>query len=147
MARKKVASLKKRLKSKPMAYVDKKGNVRHFSSGRKSSLLQRNVVSKALLKLRKAKGKKGILLFVKGKSVFQTARKLRRKRRKSRTKRKVRRKSRAKRKVRRKSRAKRKTRKTRKSARKGKRKAKRKVRRARKSKKRKSKRSRRSRRR
>ena len=136
MARKKVASLKKRLKSKPMAYVDKKGNVRHFSSGRKSSLLQRNVVSKALLKLRKAKGKKGILLFVKGKSVFQTARKLRRKRRKSRTKRKVRRKSRAKRK----------TRKTRKSARKGKRKAKRKVRRARKSKKRKSKRSRRSRR-
>jgi hypothetical protein len=88
--RKKVASItKKRLKTKPLAYVDKKGNVRHFRRGQKKkshSILQKKVVSAALLKKRKAKGKKGILLFVKGKSVFSVARKLRRGKRKKRRK-------------------------------------------------------------
>lgn len=76
MARKKkVATLKKRLKSKPFAYVDKKGNVRHFSRGKKSSVLQKKVVGKDLLKKRRAKGKKGILLYVKGKNVMSVPRK------------------------------------------------------------------------
>lgn len=94
MARKKVAKItKKRLKSKPLAFVDKTGNVRHFARGKKSTILEKSVVSKDLLKKRKAKGKKGILLFVKGQGVFSVARKLRRgkgKKSRSRTARKAR---------------------------------------------------------
>jgi hypothetical protein len=95
MARKtKVASLKKRLKSKPFAYVDKKGNVRHFSRGKKSSILQKKVVTAAILKKRRAKGKKGILLYVKGKNVMSVPRKAkgrRKKRKKAKKRRGIRR--------------------------------------------------------
>lgn len=89
---KKVASLKKRDKKKPMAFVDKQGNVKHFSRGKKATILEKKVVSKELLKKRKAKGKKGILLYVKGKAVYQTARKLRgrKKSRKARRRRSIR---------------------------------------------------------
>lgn len=102
--RKKVASLtKKRLKSKPLAFVDKKGNVKHFARGKKSSILEKNVVSKDLLKKRKAKGKKGILLFVKGKSVYSVPRKHRGRKRRKKGRRKARRRARV-RKLRRKRR-------------------------------------------
>jgi hypothetical protein len=95
MARKtKVATLKKRLKSKPFAYVDKKGNVRHFARGKRSSQLQKKVVGAAILKKRRAKGKKGILLYVKGKNVMSVPRKAggkRKKRKKAKKRRGVRR--------------------------------------------------------
>ena len=92
MARRtKVASLKKRRKSRPLAVVDKKGNVKDFGPGKKSKILQKNVVSKALLKKRKKKGKKGgILLFVKGKSVYSVPRKSGGKRKRKRKSRKAR---------------------------------------------------------
>jgi hypothetical protein len=98
-----VATLKKkRAKNKPFAYVDKQGNVRHATRAqfrkkrnkKNHTILQRKVVSQALLKKRKAKGKKGIILFVRGKKVFSTPRKL--KGRKKRKRRKLKRRRKAK---------------------------------------------------
>jgi hypothetical protein len=72
MAKKtKVATLKKRDKKKPLSYVDKQGNVRHFRRGQKKrshAILQKAVVGKDLLKARKALK---IILYVKGKSVMK----------------------------------------------------------------------------
>jgi len=75
-----VATLAKRVAGKPMAYVDKKGNVVHFApKGRKKrvakSILEKNVVGKDLLKQRKALK---IVLFIKGKKVYKAKNGLRR---------------------------------------------------------------------
>lgn len=67
MAKKVVTLKKKRTKSKPLCYVDSKGNVRHRKGGRskgKGSILVKKAVDSKLLKLRKA-GK--ICLYLKGK--------------------------------------------------------------------------------
>jgi len=66
-----VATLKKRDKKKPLSYVDRQGNVRHFRRGQKKrqhAILQKAVVGKDLLKARKALK---IVLFVKGKKVMK----------------------------------------------------------------------------
>jgi hypothetical protein len=66
-----VATLKKRDKKKPLSYVDRQGNVRHFRRGQKKrqhGVLQKAVVGKDLLKARKALK---IILFVKGKKVMK----------------------------------------------------------------------------
>jgi hypothetical protein len=72
MAKKtKVATLKKRDKKKPLSYVDRQGNVRHFRRGQKKrshAILQKGVVSKDLLKARKALK---IILYVKGRNVMK----------------------------------------------------------------------------
>lgn len=70
-----VATLKKRDKKRPMAFVDKRGNVRHFSPRRKSTILAKGVVSKELLKRRRGKWSKNkIILFVKGRKVMSAPR-------------------------------------------------------------------------
>ena len=66
-----VATLKKRDKKKPLSYVDKSGNVRHFRRGQKKrqhAILQKAVVGKDLLKQRKALK---IVLYVKGRKVMK----------------------------------------------------------------------------
>lgn len=78
-----VAHLEKRDKKRPMAYVDRKGNVVHFAprGGRRKvrkSILERGVVSKELLKARRDLK---ILLYVKGKKVFKVKNGLKRRRR------------------------------------------------------------------
>jgi len=92
MARKVVATLKKRDKRRPMAYVDKAGNVKHFSPKRKKkkfhTILAKKVVGKDVLKRRK---QAKTILFVKGKKVYETKSGLG-KRRKRRGRKKVRRK-------------------------------------------------------
>jgi len=102
-----VATLKKRDKKKPFAYVDKSGHVRHATRAQfikkrnksKHTILQRNVVSKALLKKRKAK--KPLLIFVRGKKVLTTPAKKRRKSKKARKRRTLKRRKRRKTKARR----------------------------------------------
>lgn len=73
-----VASLPKRDKKRPLAYVDKQGNVRHFRRGQKKgkhAVLAKKVVSKELLKRRRGKWSKNkIMLFVKGKKVMSVRR-------------------------------------------------------------------------
>jgi len=66
-----VATLKKRDKKRPLAYVDKKGSVRHFRRGqrkRQHAVLAKGIVSKDLLKQRRAMK---ILLYVRGKKVMK----------------------------------------------------------------------------
>jgi hypothetical protein len=70
-----VATLKKRDKKRPMAYVDKRGNVCHFAPRRKSTILQKGVVSKDLLKRRRGKWSPSkIFLYLKGKKVMMVKR-------------------------------------------------------------------------
>jgi len=66
-----VAHLDKRDKKKPLAYVDGRGNVRHFRRGQKKkqhSILAKHCVGKELLKARRDLK---IILFVKGKRVMK----------------------------------------------------------------------------
>lgn len=66
-----VATLAKRDKTRPLAYIDKQGNVRHFHRGQKKGshkILAKSVVSKDLLKQRKARK---VIFYVKGKKVMQ----------------------------------------------------------------------------
>jgi len=87
-----VATLKKRDKRRPMAYVDKTGNVKHFSPRRKKkrfhTILAKKVVGKEALKRRK---QAKTILYVKGKKVYETKSGLG-KRRKKRGRKKIRRK-------------------------------------------------------
>jgi len=81
-----VATLKKREKSLPLAYVDKQGNVRHFRRGQKKGkhkILAKKVLSKALLKERKDLKS---IFFVKGTKVFKAKSGLGKKRRKRKVK-------------------------------------------------------------
>lgn len=71
-AKRVVATLTKRDKKRPLAYVDRQGNVRHFRRGQKKAkhaVLAKKVVGKDLLSKRK---KMQIILYVKGKRVMQT---------------------------------------------------------------------------
>jgi len=66
-----VATLKKRDKKKPLAYVDRQGNVRHFRRGQKKrnhAILARKVVGKDLLKQRK---QLKVIFYIKGKKVMK----------------------------------------------------------------------------
>lgn len=75
MAKKTVATLARRDKKKPMAYVDRQGNVRHFAPRKKSTILQKKVVGKDLLARRRGKWSKNkVMLFVKGKKVMTAPR-------------------------------------------------------------------------
>ena len=75
MAKKTVATLTKRDKKRPMAYVDRHGNVRHFAPRHKSTILARGVVGKDLLKRRRGKWSRDkIILFVKGRKVMSAPR-------------------------------------------------------------------------
>lgn len=75
MAKKTVATLTRRDKKKPMAYVDRQGNVRHFAPRKKSTILQKKVVGKDLLARRRGKWSKNkIILFLKGKKVMSAPR-------------------------------------------------------------------------
>lgn len=67
-----VATLKRRDSKKPLAYVDRVGNVRHFRRGQRKAqhaILEKAVVSKDLLKQRKALK---VIFFVKGNRVMKT---------------------------------------------------------------------------
>ena len=91
-----VATLKRRDKKKPLAYVDKQGNVRHFRRGQKRrqhAILQKAVVGKNLLKQRKALK---VIFYVKGKKVMKTKSGLggRRRRKRGKTRRSTRRRTR-----------------------------------------------------
>lgn len=70
-----VATLTKRDKKKPMSYVDRQGNVRHFGRRQKPTILQKKVVGKDLLARRRGKWSKNkIMLFVKGRKVMSVKR-------------------------------------------------------------------------
>lgn len=79
-----VATLGKRDKKRPLAYIDRQGNARHFRRGQKKrqhAVLEKKCVSKELLKARKARK---IILYIKGKKVMKvksalSGRKIRRK--------------------------------------------------------------------
>lgn len=82
-SKKVVATLTKRDKKRPLAYVDRKGNVRHFRRGQKKgqhTVLAKNVVGKDVLSKRK---KLQIILYIKGKRVMQAKSALRNRARKA----------------------------------------------------------------
>lgn len=73
-----VATLSKRDKKRPLAYVDKQGNVRHFRRGQRKgqhAVLAKKVVGSEMLKRRRGKWSKSkVMLFVKGKKVMSVRR-------------------------------------------------------------------------
>lgn len=67
-----VATLGKRDKKRPLAYIDRAGNARHFRRGQKKrqhAILAKKVVSQELLKARRALK---VVLYIKGRKVMKT---------------------------------------------------------------------------